>query len=191
MCPAHLVSSSLSRIRPPQINRYISLAYGPQLSGGGFGSGELKFPDPFPKGSSRFRCRCRSSPIRKGPDMTVTPKVAQDTPASSLAPLNYRSSLQPDNPTRALTSAIVSIGSNTDRALDRFHLEDSLIPHLHTLVTTVRSSKWEEKLRGAEWSLSYEQAVTLSNALQADIGIAKLTATACQVRRDWRLTTGI
>jgi hypothetical protein len=107
----------------------------------------------------------------------LTPTNILDTSGSAIASLgvHHRSSLQSDNPTRAFTNAIISIGSNTDAALDRFHLDDVLIHQLHTLVTTVRSSKWEAKLRGGDWGLNYEQAVTLSNALHADIGIAKLT----------------
>ena len=148
----------------------------------------LTLPDAFPKGSSHFRCRS-SSPIRRGvcpdtqtvgthPNLNWTPKNVRDN-AGGPPPISATANRGPsklNNPTRATTDAIISIGSNTDAALDRFHLDDNLIPQLHKLMTTVRSSKWEAKLRTADWGLSYEQAVTLSNALQADIGIAKLTA---------------
>jgi hypothetical protein len=152
-------------------------AYGVPLGGE-----NLVFPDPVPKGSSRLRCRCCSSLIQRGADSLVpvvqdlTLKNGIDAPGPAIAslPVNPRSSLQLDNPARTLKNAIISMGSNTDTALDRFHLDDNLIPQLRTLVTTTRSSKWEAKLRGRDWGLSYEQAVTLSNALHADLGVARL-----------------
>jgi hypothetical protein len=78
---------------------------------------------------------------------------------------------------------IISIGLNTDSALDRLELKDSLIPQLHDLVTMVRSSSWEAKLRTTEYGgLDFEQASTLSKALQADIHAAKVLA---QVRQHY------
>jgi hypothetical protein len=65
--------------------------------------------------------------------------------------------------------AIVSIGPLTDTVLDRFQLDDSLIPRLRKLTQNFRSSRWEQKLREREWALSYEQAVNISRALQGDI----------------------
>jgi len=128
----------------------------------------LKFPDGFPLGSSRLRCRCHSSQIRNGQNLPA----AHAIPNTPLLQEDIAAHHSLRKPVRAV--AIVSIGSNTDVAIDRFGFDDSLIPRLHTLVTTVRSSKWEAKLRGADWGLSFEQAVTLSNALCLDLEVAKL-----------------
>ena len=64
---------------------------------------------------------------------------------------------------------LISLGPNTDAILDRFSLGDDLLPRLHTLVGTIRSSHWEAVLRAAPWNLTYEQASNLSNALSADL----------------------
>jgi hypothetical protein len=93
---------------------------------------------------------------------------------------------QPDGPARGLTHAIISIGSNSDAVIDRFGLGDGVILQLHTLMTTVRSSKWEEKLRTAEWGLSFEQAVSLSNGLLLDLEVIKLKAQVCKLLCDFR-----
>lgn len=67
------------------------------------------------------------------------------------------------------TMPIISIGLHTDAVLTRFNLDDSIIRQLRVLVTTVRDSRWESVLREPGWGLSYEQAVSLSKALSADI----------------------
>ncbi|KAG1844313.1 hypothetical protein DFJ58DRAFT_731230 [Suillus subalutaceus] len=64
---------------------------------------------------------------------------------------------------------LISIGPNTDAALDRFKLGDELLPKLRVLVGTVQSSRWELVLRSQKWDLSYEQASILANALLADL----------------------
>lgn len=64
---------------------------------------------------------------------------------------------------------LISIGPMTDTVLDRFSLGDDILPRLHTLVSTVRSSRWEAVLRGTPWNLTYEQASNLSNALLFDL----------------------
>ncbi|KAG1843380.1 hypothetical protein DFJ58DRAFT_731671 [Suillus subalutaceus] len=64
---------------------------------------------------------------------------------------------------------LISIGPNTDAALDRFKLGDELLPKLRVLVGTVRSSRWELVLRSQKWDLNYEQASILANALLADL----------------------
>jgi len=55
----------------------------------------------------------------------------------------------------ALHSPLISLGPNTDAVLDRFSLGDELLPRLHILVKTVRSSRWEAVLRVAPWNLTY------------------------------------
>jgi hypothetical protein len=64
---------------------------------------------------------------------------------------------------------LISIGPNTDAALDRFKLGDELLPKLRVLVGIVRSSRWESVLRSQKWDLNYEQASILANALLADL----------------------
>lgn len=63
---------------------------------------------------------------------------------------------------------IISIGPQTDAALDRFHMKDSVVPRLRGMTQNNRSSRWEEVLRN-EWGLTFEQAVTISRALQLDL----------------------
>jgi hypothetical protein len=75
----------------------------------------------------------------------------------------------PSNPCDEFRGAIVSLGPHTDIVLDRFNLNDTLVPRLRTLSTTVRSSKWEATLRSAQWGLSHDQAANLSSAMIADI----------------------
>ena len=65
--------------------------------------------------------------------------------------------------------AIISIGPETDAIIDRFGLDDSLVPHLRVLTRQVRSSRWETVLRTPKWGLSYEQSANLAGAMRADI----------------------
>ena len=64
---------------------------------------------------------------------------------------------------------LISIGPNSDAVLDRFNLGDDLLPRLHTLVRTARSSRWETVLISSPWNLTPEQALHLSRALSADL----------------------
>jgi hypothetical protein len=86
--------------------------------------------------------------------------------ASAQAPF---SALPRIRPPVSLIEALISIGPNTDAVLDTFSLDDRLIPRLRILATTIRSNKWQAALRTPEWGLSFEQAMSLSNALQADV----------------------
>jgi hypothetical protein len=65
--------------------------------------------------------------------------------------------------------AIISLGPETDAVIDRFGLDDSLVPRLRLLTRQVRSSRWESILRTPHWGLSYEQSANLTKAMQADI----------------------
>ena len=67
--------------------------------------------------------------------------------------------------------AIISIGPHTDRTLDELDLEDLLIPHLHELVSTVRSSKWESVLQSSHYGLRPDQAVRLNLALFDNLSV--------------------
>jgi hypothetical protein len=64
---------------------------------------------------------------------------------------------------------IISIGPQTDAVLDRFKLDDKLIPRLRVLTRKVRNTQWESVLRTPQWGLSYEQASSLSRAMLADL----------------------
>ncbi|KIM50957.1 hypothetical protein SCLCIDRAFT_33861 [Scleroderma citrinum Foug A] len=72
-------------------------------------------------------------------------------------------------PDSAPGSPLISLGPHTDAVLDWFSFGDSVLPRLHILVGTVRSSRWEAILRGTPWNLTYEQASNLSSALLADL----------------------
>jgi hypothetical protein len=64
---------------------------------------------------------------------------------------------------------LVSIGAHSDAILDKFKLEDGILPRLHTLITHLRSSRWEKELRSPEWNIPPEQAALLAQALLLDV----------------------
>ena len=64
---------------------------------------------------------------------------------------------------------IISLGKNTDRALDDLDLNDKVIPQLHTLVASIRNSKWKTVLTSSEWGLSPQEASILAMALTEDL----------------------
>ncbi|KAG1728115.1 hypothetical protein EDB19DRAFT_1913937 [Suillus lakei] len=64
---------------------------------------------------------------------------------------------------------LISIGPNTDAAMDQIKLGDKILPKLRVLVQTVHSSRWEAVLRSLKWDLSYEHASILSQALLVDL----------------------
>jgi hypothetical protein len=70
----------------------------------------------------------------------------------------------PDFP-EVVNHPLISIGPYSDTVLDRFELGDMLLPKLHSLVRTVRSSRWEATLRSSPWNLTYEKASNLTQAL--------------------------
>lgn len=76
---------------------------------------------------------------------------------------------------------LISIGPNSDAALDRFKLRDEILPKLRKLVGTVRSSRWESEFRSQAWDLTYEQAFVLSRALLADVQGAPLNPVIIKV----------
>jgi hypothetical protein len=65
--------------------------------------------------------------------------------------------------------AIISIGPQTDSILDRFDLDNDLVPCLRVLTQTIHSGKWEATLRTSCFGLTYEQAPKLTNAMLNDI----------------------
>ncbi|KAG1828057.1 hypothetical protein DFJ58DRAFT_737991 [Suillus subalutaceus] len=70
---------------------------------------------------------------------------------------------------------LISIGPNTDAALDRLRLGDENLPKLRLLVQTARSSRWEAVLRSPKWDLSYEHVSILSMALFADLHVMQVS----------------
>ncbi|KAF8333827.1 hypothetical protein F5887DRAFT_921664 [Amanita rubescens] len=78
------------------------------------------------------------------------------------------------DPTPVSDQPILRFGAETDIALDYLELPDILIPHLHKLARTVRSSKWEKELHRPEWGLSLEQAGMLSWAMIQDSTVEDL-----------------
>ena len=77
--------------------------------------------------------------------------------------------LIPELMTTGLICAIISIGLQTDRALDELDLDDLLIPHLCQLVSTVRSSKWKSTLGSSGYGLQPDEAACLKVALLEDL----------------------
>jgi len=69
---------------------------------------------------------------------------------------------------------LISIGPNTNAALDQLELGDEILPKLRALARTVRSSRWEAVFMSPKWNLAPGHAAILSNALLADlqVGIA-------------------
>ena len=65
--------------------------------------------------------------------------------------------------------ALIGIGPETNAVIDRFGLNDNLVPCLWVLTCKIRSSCWETVLRTPDWGLSYEQSANLAKAMQADI----------------------
>jgi hypothetical protein len=53
--------------------------------------------------------------------------------------------------------------------IDRFGLNDNLVPRLRVLTCKICISCWETVLRTPDWGLSYEQSANLAKAMQADI----------------------
>lgn len=65
--------------------------------------------------------------------------------------------------------AIISIGPETDYVLSQYKIPDNYILRLRVLSQTVRSSNWKYKLRTADYGLTLEQALHVSEAMIHDI----------------------
>ena len=63
----------------------------------------------------------------------------------------------------------MSIGPETDSVLSQYKIPDDFIPRLRVLSQTVRSSNWKYKLRTADYGLTLEQALHVSEAMVHDI----------------------
>lgn len=68
----------------------------------------------------------------------------------------------------SFAAPIISIGPETDAAMDRFRFNDSVVTRLRSMMQETRSSRWEEVLR-VEWGWTFEQAVTVARALRSDL----------------------
>ena len=97
--------------------------------------------------------------------------LAQAFPLPDKAVFSDPVLVKPSN-TSAPGPVLISIGLNSDAILDQFNLGDDLLPRLHTLVRTARSSCWEMVLRSSPWNLSSEQALNLSRTLFADLKVS-------------------
>ena len=65
--------------------------------------------------------------------------------------------------------ALISLGSNTDMALDLLNLSDSLLPRLSRLTRTIRSSRWHLILQSPDFGLSDKDAALLAASLLQDV----------------------
>jgi hypothetical protein len=165
------------------------------------GKNQLIFPEASPPGSAHFRCRGCCSPQSQSPTVTksklelgalsqgllwnTVPPSASASPPTPVPAGNQATCSNSVAVIPAFTAIpLISIGTNTDSALDRLGLPDTFIPQLHKLLATVRSNMWEARLQTAEYgNLDFEQATTLSNALKADICVAKVFTQVCQYYR--------
>ncbi|KAF8120561.1 hypothetical protein EV363DRAFT_1091122, partial [Boletus edulis] len=154
------------------------------------------FLPPAAIDGTRIRCSAQpyvsqslSSSISNGAELrsgkTETKVLPTSTPRSQVRQRRNAERFSADEVAKALKEAtsgmssaveptglnpcpIISLGPNTDAVLDRFGMSDQVIPRLHRLVATVRSSRWEVALRNSPWNLNYEQAANLQKALYAD-----------------------
>jgi hypothetical protein len=67
------------------------------------------------------------------------------------------------------SGALICIGNETSKAMDRLKLQDDIIPHLRALMCETRSSRWEEVLSKPQWGLDHKAAKILAQAMHADI----------------------
>ncbi|KIK11675.1 hypothetical protein PISMIDRAFT_19337 [Pisolithus microcarpus 441] len=174
-------SITLSRLNhlPPSVNpdssRILCAAFNPEAKPGAEEDEQHLSP------SAAIRETIKFIPSIKKPQPPGTPAASlcqrstcQRRPADAFLNAANTLSLDPTplsiSPDQsAPSSPLISIGPNTDAILDRFSLGDEVLPRLHVLVGTVRSSCWEVVLRAKPWNLTYEQASNLSRALLADI----------------------
>lgn len=116
-------------------------------------------PSPLPKRcNAHFRCRCCLS-CSSSSSMSIN-----HTPHLAMSPVKSQ---------RIPHKAAISIGLNTNAALERLHLDNNLIPQLHILITTLPSNRWEAELQNSVWNLTHEEAFTVWLALQADVGTSR------------------
>jgi hypothetical protein len=64
--------------------------------------------------------------------------------------------------------AIISVGPETDQVLVYYGIDDDIIPHLHVLSQTIKSSHWKFKLCNPQYNLTTAQAVDIAQAMMND-----------------------
>lgn len=149
----------------------------------------LVITPPSPPHISSARGRKESRGITTGssvafpiPFHTSTPisrKVGSLNPTMlSTAPMKHPSFIPPSKGSRnhsnagIAADALLSIGPRTDCIMDRFNLEDNIIPHLWQMTKTCRSSRWVTTLQSESWGLEYKVARAMTDALISDLSTA-------------------
>ncbi|KAF8330272.1 hypothetical protein F5887DRAFT_1081863 [Amanita rubescens] len=66
------------------------------------------------------------------------------------------------------SGALICIGNETGRAMDRLRLPDEIIPRLRALICETRSSRWEDVLCEPQWGLDRKAANILAQAMHVD-----------------------
>ncbi|KAG1848570.1 hypothetical protein F4604DRAFT_1935349 [Suillus subluteus] len=151
---------AIENIKPPQSFPAIHIST----------NGPQHLPGPLVATGARIVCSAQApKTFEKNLQTSSVPAADPKKPAS--AAISEGIQLGPEFGCDAINFSplLISIGPNTDAALDQFKLRDELLPKLHVLVRTVQSSHWELVLRSQKWDLNYEQASILANALLADL----------------------
>jgi hypothetical protein len=65
--------------------------------------------------------------------------------------------------------AIISIGPQTDAALQHFGFSDRMIPRLRVLMQNSKSTAWKARLNSDEFGMTLEQAKNIARAMENDI----------------------
>lgn len=68
-------------------------------------------------------------------------------------------------------ATVLSIGHNTDKALDQLKLDDSVIPELRSIMSTVRSTRWTQAIMARPWGIGSPGATKLAHAMLCDLGL--------------------
>ncbi|KAF8123535.1 hypothetical protein EV363DRAFT_1403791 [Boletus edulis] len=169
---------AVESVKPPRQRQPISF------------KGPNHLPRPITRSSSRIQCiPVNAEPDASDPAQLLSPSAAireaitpiqlrivrkrrladafLDSSADKILSGPIPLVIPPGSP--ALGPPLISLGPNTDAVLDRFRLGDQLLPRLHTLVRTVRDTRWKAVLSTAPWNLTHESATCLANALAADL----------------------
>jgi hypothetical protein len=127
--------------------------------------GQAQEKAPHSKSKSNIRQRCNADAFLSNvtePGTTTGSEPLGTNKTIKLAGSMTAASFQVGTP-------LISIGLYTDTVLDRFGLDDQILPELHLLVSSVHSSRWEAVLQSPKWKLTYEQASNLSRVLYSDL----------------------
>ena len=115
---------------------------------------------------------------QSGPSPSPEPLAPSQAPQKSLLmQILMSGDLVPAPIISELTSSgmdcivIISLGENTDRALDDLNLNNKVIPQLCTLIASICNTKWETVLTSSEWGLSPQEASILAMALNEDLAL--------------------